>query len=329
MAETLLAILLVTSSAKGSSLIYRWPPTPSLSARLARPRPNQLLGAFQLDNPGRAASYSEAESGTEPFVPTRHTLDDDDDYEWKRPNVIRDRSMSISHSVPRSSSGRSSPSKDGSYDLDSLDGAPVKDEYDDLFGYSSEFLAGLLCPQRSLCHQKFELVVDEIAFIGHPVCAEEDGGWRFKREKFKTGPRGRESRAQQLPQLDETGPDASSGAENRPPLASSWLQEFHLVIVLDLPDPSSSASGNVSKYFDIIYEQIAFTVTAVLFQEQVISNFVEAECEVLGSLKDEYMSKGTLILAHYRQVHLIYAFQGSPSLTICPKHYKYLPLHQQ
>jgi hypothetical protein len=207
--------------------------------------------------------------------------------------------MSFSHSVPRPSSGRNSPSKDGPYNLDSLDEAPVKDAYDDLFGYSSEFLAGLLCPQRSLCHQKFELVVDEIAFIGHPVCAEEDGRWRFKREKLKTGPRGRGSRNQQLPQLDETGPEASSGAENRPS-QTSWLQKFHLVIVLDLPDPSSSASGNVSKYFDIIYEQMAFTVTAVLFQEQVISNFVEAECEVLGSLKDEYISKGAFVPGRHR-----------------------------
>ncbi|KAG5635964.1 hypothetical protein H0H81_009533 [Sphagnurus paluster] len=63
-------------------------------------------------------------------------------------------------------------------------------------------------------------------------------------------------------------------------------------MVLDIPDPSSSASGNVSKYFDIIYEQIAFTVTAVLFQEQVLANFVETECDALGSLKDSCISKG-------------------------------------
>jgi hypothetical protein len=67
---------------------------------------------------------------------------------------------------------------------------------------------------------------------------------------------------------------------------------FHLVLVFDLPDPSSSASGNVARYFDTIYEQIAFTVTAVLFQEQVLSNFVELECDAIGSLETEYMVKG-------------------------------------
>jgi nitrogen permease regulator 3-like protein len=290
MAETLLAILLVTSSAKGSSLVYRWPPTPAHSARLARPRPDHKTGTVQLDNPGRAASYSDvpAENKGDINSPEGFTLDED--YEWKRPSSVRDRSISVSRSVHRPSSGRNSPSGDDSYNIESVDRLPQNDEYDDLLGYSSEFLAGLLCPQPSLCHQKFELIVDNLAFIGHPVCAEEDGMWRFKPEKFKSGSRGRGSRNRQLSQLDETGPDTSPNGERRP--ANSWLQRFHLVIVLDLPDPSSSASGNVSKYFDIIYEQIAFTVTAVLFQEQVLSNFVETECEVLGTLKDECISKG-------------------------------------
>ncbi|KAH9961672.1 hypothetical protein BGW80DRAFT_889764 [Lactifluus volemus] len=39
MAETLLAILLVTSFTNGSSLIYRWPPSPHASPCIARPRP--------------------------------------------------------------------------------------------------------------------------------------------------------------------------------------------------------------------------------------------------------------------------------------------------
>lgn len=278
----MLAILLVTSSAKGSSLVYRWPPHPKPSARLARPRPT---GASQLDNPGRAALYSDTPMSAVYMQPP-HNSQDDDDYEWQIPDPIRDRSMSFSRG-PGPSSGRISPSDDESIE----DPAP-KDDYDDIFGYSSEFLAGLLCPQKALCHQKFELIVDDLAFIGHPVCAEDNGSWCFKPEKYKNRSRGRGSRNAQLSQLDETDPDHPSAGNHSTQSPKSWLQKFHLVLALDLPDPSSSASGNISKYFDIIYEQIAFTVTAVLFQEQVIYNFVEAECESLGSLKDEYISQG-------------------------------------
>lgn len=148
-----------------------------------------------------------------------------------------------------------------------------------------------------MCHQKFELLVDNLAFIGHPVCAEDDGSWRFKPEKGKLGPRGRETRNGQSPTVDKASasPDGMMASAEKASFKSSWLHTFHFVMVLDIPDPSSSASGNVSKYFDIIYEQIAFTVTAVLFQEQVLSNFVEIECDILGSLKDSCISKGSLL----------------------------------
>ncbi|KZP31794.1 hypothetical protein FIBSPDRAFT_813452 [Athelia psychrophila] len=284
MAETLLAILLVTSAAAGSNLVFRWPPAPAPSARLARPRPDKKTGAFQLDNPGRAASFSDTDKLHPPVA--EHSLDSDEDYEWVRPNTIRDRSMSFS----RPSTGQqSAPSEDAAYDPEEPTAA---EEFDPLFGYSSEFLAGLLCPRRSLCHQKFELIVDDLAFIGHPVCAEDDEIWRFKPEKTKRGSsRGRGSRNRQLSQLDEADDqETSTGSEQRSSSSPARLQKFHLVIVLDLPDKSSSSSGDVAKYFDIIYEQIAFTVTAVLFQEQVLSNFVEKECDKLASLKDEYAS---------------------------------------
>ncbi|KAF7965810.1 hypothetical protein HWV62_41741 [Athelia sp. TMB] len=286
MAETLLAILLVTSTAAGSNLVFRWPPAPAPSARLARPRPDHKTGAFQLDNPGRAASFSETDK-EHPAEPP-NSLDSDEDYEWVRPNTLRDRSMSFSRPAPGQQSGRKPPSEDVAYDTEE---PAAVEEFDPLFGYSSEFLAGLLCPRRSLCHQKFELIVDDLAFIGHPVCAEDDEVWRFKPERLKSGSRGRGSRNRQLSQLDEADDrDTASGGEQRASSSPARLQKFHLVIALDLPDPSSSASGNVAKYFDIIYEQIAFTVAAVLFQEQVLSNFVEKECEILASLKDEYAS---------------------------------------
>ena len=56
MSETLLCILLVSSSAKGSNLIYHWPPSCKPTPRLARPLPtNDFPGAF-VDNPWRAAN---------------------------------------------------------------------------------------------------------------------------------------------------------------------------------------------------------------------------------------------------------------------------------
>lgn len=287
MAETLLAILLVTSSAKGSNLVFRWPEFPLPSPRLRRPAPEETLAISQLDNPWKTSHSQEALDAAE--QPPPHDYGHDPDYCWQRPNAFRDRHLSFPHEIRRSSSTR-----DRTY---SFDKGSLPDEYDHVLGYSTEFLANLLCPQSSMCHQKFELVVDDLAFIGHPVCADPDGRWTFKPEKIKVGSRGR----------TEGGPENSVSPRTEDPTSPSpqipafspahssktpWLHTFHLVLVLDLPDPSSSASGNVTKYFNTLYEQIAFTLTAVLYQEQVLSNFVEEECDKLISLRDSCMARG-------------------------------------
>lgn len=274
----------MTTSAKGSSLVYRWPPYPVSSPRLSKARPTK--NAFRLshlDDPWRASHLADEEAIPE------HISESDSEYHWQRLDAALDSMISLSSSPSHPSPGMNSPNKDGGHGTEN----PEALDYDHLFGYSAELLASLLCPHPSMCHQKFELLADDLAFIGHPVCAEEDGGWRFKPEKVKSNSRGRETGSAPSPLLDEYAlaspdrPSPSEKAENK-----GWLHTFHFVIVLDIPDPSSSASGNVSKYFDIIYEQVAFTVTAVLFQEQVLSNFVESECDVLGSLKESCISKG-------------------------------------
>ena len=283
-----MSLLLVNSSAKGPSLVFRWPPIPRSSSRLIRPLPH-ICGS-ELDNPWRAAHHTAISTSTSDEFnhgshPSHDLPQDADDYVWRVPCGVRDRSKSFSRNTPLPSSGRNSPSKGDTPDDEYEEGA-TPDEYHCIFGYPTQFLSKMLCPQRALCHQKFELIIDDLAFIGHPVSAEDDGTWRFKPEKSKSTSRGRGSRNRET---DDNISERSASGESR---STSWLHMFHFVLVLDLPDPSSSATGNISKYFRTIYEQIAFTITAVLFQEQVLSNFVEAECDILGALEAESIAKG-------------------------------------
>ncbi|KAF5359639.1 hypothetical protein D9756_003129 [Leucocoprinus leucothites] len=281
MAESLLAILLVNSSAKGPALVYRWPPLPVCSPRLNRTRPDDGSWPSQLDNPWRASHTPEAlKEQTETM--DEHSYADDPEYRWQRPVVIiRPRSPSMSDST-----SPHSPERSFSPPIPEL---TATNEYDNLFGYQVDFLASLLSPHQSMCHQKFELLVDDLAFIGHPVHVDNEGKWVFKSEKGQNHARGREANAS--PASAKEGSEASSVTQLQPE-DDGWLQSFHLVFVCDLPDPSSSASGNLFKYFEIIYEQAAFPTTAVLFQEQVLNNFVEKECDKMGSIKDLTLSEG-------------------------------------
>lgn len=117
---------------------------------------------------------------------SRSEEEESEDYEWQRSGVRRPRraSTSFPHSPPRASRGpgqrtpshpshshRPSPSQKPDHD---------RDAYTKLLGYRSSFLAGILSPKAALCHQKFELVVDELAFLGHPVYAGPDGGWAWE-----------------------------------------------------------------------------------------------------------------------------------------------------
>ena len=277
MTETLLSILLVTSSAKGSSLVYRWPPTPQTVPRLSRPKSRSDSAYLQADNPSRASNS--AGTRDHPGGTFEYWLNEED-YLWKRPRA-RDRSMSYSQSRSRPTSRRASPSPRDVDELDQ-DESAVDDDYDSLLGYSAKFLAKMLSPQRSMCHQQFGLVVDDLAFIGHPVCADQDGTWHFSAEKSKMPSRGRGSRKGQSPHVE----DKPGTPERSERSKSAWLQTFHLVLIHDLPDPSSYSAGNVAKYFDTVYEQVVFPMTAVLFQEQVLYNYVETECDTLGALRE-------------------------------------------
>jgi len=76
------------------------------------------------------------------------------------------------------------------YDVDldvQVADVPLQDEYGALLGYSAKFFAGLLLPKRALCHQKFALAIDDLFFIGHPVCVDDDGTWQFKHEEDAHG----------------------------------------------------------------------------------------------------------------------------------------------
>ncbi|KAI0749756.1 nitrogen permease regulator of amino acid transport activity 3-domain-containing protein [Daedaleopsis nitida] len=294
MSETLICVLLVTSSAKGSNLVYHWPPSPQTTPRLARPLPtNDFPGSFS-DNPWRAANSTDHIT-EEKWHPSTLAPEDLSEYYWQRSSVRRPRAVSFSRQPPsHPTSRRASPSKDGSGRND--DASPfglgcgrcgsgacagcvqTGDEYDTLLGYSTEFLAQILCPQSSMCHQKFELVVDDLAFIGHPKGQSPQVEERnLTPERME---RGEQNSGRTLHVQTTTG------------TGDSGIKTFHFVLVLDLPDPSSSASGNIARYFDTMYQQIAFNVTAVLYQEQVLHQYVETECERLSLLRDEYANRG-------------------------------------
>ena len=292
MAETLLAILFATSSASDQTIAFRWPASPRPFPRLARPRPPSELDFEHVDAPYRAATYSELPPDDSQCFSFSHPDGDYFEYEWQRPTVRRYRSQSLTSSGRSSSGGRHSPvNQRGDHG-----GLHINEDmsgYDTTLGFNVDLLAHFLCPRIDNCHQKFELIVDDLAFIGHPVCVDENGNWSFKWEKTSD-----DAAADEFVEGAKEGMALKVNTES----LQSMLQLFHVVFVLDLPDPSSSASGNLNKYFDTIYQTVAFPLTAVLFNEQVLHKYVEQEWDLLVKLKDQCISNGEPTRSQYYSV---------------------------
>lgn len=286
MADPILAILLVTSSASGPKITFCWPPEPKSRTRLNRARPAER--DIELDHPGKAIHVDEIGWTTNAIKDA--FANTSDGFEWTG-NETKGWHHNVSghhepHDVYHPQHG----------DLDSpLEQKNRRDgfEYDDVpvFGYSSNVLASILCPTNNLCHQRFELRVDDLVFIGHPVCSDKDGIWRLKPEKYKSGSRGRGPPVPTiaLGKLDENNNPIEA---DEIPTNITQLESFHLCVAMDMPDPSSAVSSNVSKYLGIVYEQISFAVTAVLYQEQIIQNFVDSESERLNGIREESFRHG-------------------------------------
>lgn len=171
-----------------------------------------------------------------------------------------------------------------------------KRAYEQYLGYDCETLASLLAPKRELCHQKFELVIDDLAFVGHPVCVDRDGNWETEDIVFEEDIKGRdETRVDSpsgyrlgSPNQGNMGPEASASSATANPMTL-----FHFVLVLDRPDPVPDLPAlDLTSWLQIFYENVAFKMTEALFTEEVRCQYVSQECEKIGALRERCMDDG-------------------------------------
>ena len=128
------------------------------------------------------------------------------------------RRKTVLHSVYNSSSSSSDADSDGDDDDDDDDDGEYRGPDSKTFlGFPDPVLAALLSPSRELCDQPFELVVDHLAFVGHPVwLGDEDGG--------RDGPTGsgehRADNAHSPEEEDDDGDDTETRGRSRRPRTS-------------------------------------------------------------------------------------------------------------
>ena len=195
-------------------------------------------------------------------------------------------------------------------------------QYHNSLNYSLDFLSDMLTPPRSACNRKFEICVDELVFVGHPVSCGPDGKWAYPTDEdedddIRATARGRRPKSHGPSHLGtvignpESSPDSSNvksretsptdrhastsrartdNSDDTPP----ELNMFHLVVILDKPDPkpgSSIESVSPMNLFDEVYKEVAFKWTAAAFELQVRENFIAKEAHEMAKIKDRCMNE--------------------------------------
>ncbi|GMK55302.1 hypothetical protein CspeluHIS016_0203580 [Cutaneotrichosporon spelunceum] len=170
---------------------------------------------------------------------------------------------------------------------------PLEHQYNFSMGYALDFLSDLLSPRRAACHRKFIITINELIFLGHPVCSGSDGKWAYPAgdsdDEEDSRLRGRRKEAgpvkavEVIQKIEET--PARTGRKDE-----ACLNMFHLVLILDKPDPKPNQA--LADCLEILYREVAFKWTAAAFALQVRDNWVGREVKKLMTIRERGMADG-------------------------------------
>ena len=158
---SLVAIILVVQARSGPRFVYHYPPSP----------PSKAASDISEDGLWSYATSSDSD------VETASASDEDvfSDGHGKGGTKARRANVNDEEDQDSSSPGADDPRRGGGR-------AP----WDRLLGLDASALERLLMPSdRSWHKRRFEVGLNELAFVGWPVFIREDGTWRKKRRKEK------------------------------------------------------------------------------------------------------------------------------------------------
>lgn len=296
MVSPLLAVLLATSSTRGTNIAFQWPKNvlrrkqrthvryyanPDEHIRLPpHCTPHELASDSEPDEDAYESDESSASSEAS-FMEevARFRIEEEERFPRDVPPVRRFRDPnSLTRSSSRARSGASPEGRFSSGRSRSTSRPPPRatqssllgDEQDHAakrfkdfhtyLGFDLEVLASILIPRESQCFQRFELAVDDLLFLGHPVCQQHE------------------------------------------PLSHNQRHAtiFNVVMVFDrthmFPNVPSVDMGTwLSLYYIIL-----FKITAVFAAEEARSRIITEQSHTLSQLREECM-QGDVLYSEYIQ----------------------------
>ncbi|KAG1450521.1 hypothetical protein G6F56_008325 [Rhizopus delemar] len=195
---------------------------------------------------------------------------------------------------------------------------------DTIFNIDVSFLADALAPKLPLCDRKFQLCIDDLTFVGHPVSLsspqaesdnkeQEDGNQEFNSSPLS--PPTPSSPSANNEQNDNQSVSSVSSYRNENGISdnedsdrnsinslteghngdnptdtspgSIHMTLFHVVFVMSPPDLELNAQ------IETLYKHVILKYSSALRYEQLRCGYVQEEIEKVLALKEEAYNKGT------------------------------------
>ncbi|PQE06462.1 hypothetical protein CJF32_00002389 [Rutstroemia sp. NJR-2017a WRK4] len=262
----LIAIALVVKSQSGPHFVFHYPPRPSFD-----PPPRTYRYGTELDQ-------SEVEDNNDDEDDESDNLSDLEDSEVlsSKLNKINLNGKKF-HSASSSSKARH-VEIEGDDHVDGKNGEQIV-PWEQFGEFTTVDLASILTPPRAYHKKKFELSIDNLYFVSHPLHIREDGFWK----KPKKSKKGKE------PSKD--GEDEDQTAEGAQAKKSSNNSEdgsgdhgemtmFNVVFIISLPKHEQE------ERIEELYDHVIKTFNKALNHAQAQSNYVWKESETILGMKE-------------------------------------------
>lgn len=279
--------MLVITTHNGPQLVFHYPPRPKENGYQATPF---TVDDDLVDSDGSTTDeeYSSDDDGS----PDGETADEQDPQtlldlldehdrkkaqkETKRLRQRGSKKNSVS-SAKRTGSDRNSM-------FSTQDHASEDPVVNKVFGFDPEFLSEIMTPPKQLCNARFELTVDDIAFLGLPIHINDQGEWRAFRSKKSARSRHSNAASTNGSMTNDSAPDdsdhkSSDGADSESEEGNTMTM-FHVVFVMNPP---------IVEYgyrIDEMFHYVVSRLSLVLRYEQAKSNYVWNEAQKILRVKE-------------------------------------------
>ncbi|CCE73043.1 Piso0_000054 [Millerozyma farinosa CBS 7064] len=158
-----------------------------------------------------------------------------------------------------------------------------------ILGYEPDYLSEMLCPPRQMCNSRFEIMIDDLIFLGLPIHSFEDGSWRQSDSKRVASRIS--SKIKYKSQEDDKSKKSSNenNAQDNPPAADSKnsLNMFHLVFIMNPPIIESNYR------IDEMFHYVISRLSLVLRYEQSKHDYIWSQVRLIAQIREDFRSMNT------------------------------------